>query len=65
MVQAQLNAALVQNLGLRLSLSGDLNVSLSGVSVLPRVSSLVGLLDQETGLTDGRSQHPLITSLDL
>ncbi|KAK3567891.1 hypothetical protein QTP86_027307 [Hemibagrus guttatus] len=51
--QAQLNAALEQNPGLRLSLLGDLNVSLSGVSVLTHVSSLAGLLDQAKGLTEG------------
>ncbi|XP_058251674.1 apolipophorins isoform X3 [Hemibagrus wyckioides] len=51
--QAQLNAALEQNPGLRLSLLGDLNVSLSGVSVLTHVSSLAGLLDQAKCLTEG------------
>lgn len=57
MFQAQLNAALEQNPGLRLSLLGDLNVSLSGVSVLTHVSSLAGLLDQAKGLTEGRPPH--------
>ncbi|KAB5579798.1 hypothetical protein PHYPO_G00199100 [Pangasianodon hypophthalmus] len=53
MFQARLSTALAQNPGLRLSLVGDLNVSLSGVSVLPRISSLAGLLDQAKGLTEG------------
>lgn len=54
MFQAQLNGALTQNPGLRLSLLGDLNVSLSGISVLPCVSRVAWLLDQEKGLTEGR-----------
>ncbi|XP_053537772.1 uncharacterized protein LOC108267234 [Ictalurus punctatus] len=53
MFQAWLNATLVRNPGLRLSLLGDLNVSLSGVSVLPHVSSLAALLEQAKGLTEG------------
>lgn len=59
MFQAWLNATLVRNPGLRLSLLGDLNVSLSGVSVLPHVSSLAALLEQAKGLTEGRPQRTL------
>ncbi|XP_047657702.1 uncharacterized protein LOC113644112 isoform X2 [Tachysurus fulvidraco] len=53
MFQAQINAALEHSPRLRLSLLGDLNVSKSGISVLPHVFSLAGLLDQGKGLTEG------------
>lgn len=64
MFQARLNAVVVPNPGLRLSLLGDLNVSLSGISVVPRVSSLAGLLDQGTDLTEGRPQHSLNVTIN-
>ncbi|TSS97525.1 Vitellogenin [Bagarius yarrelli] len=53
MFQAQLLTALKRNPGLQLSLFGDLNMSVSGVSVLPNVSSLAGLLEQAPGAIQG------------
>lgn len=57
MFQAQMNADLEHSPRLRLTLLGDLNVSMSGISVLPHVFSLAGLLDQGKGLTEGRPQQ--------
>ncbi|XP_046708205.1 uncharacterized protein LOC124387728 [Silurus meridionalis] len=49
MLKARLNAVREQKSGLRFSLWGDLNVSESGISVLPNFTSLTGLLDQTNG----------------
>ncbi|XP_072544439.1 uncharacterized protein [Salminus brasiliensis] len=54
MFRAQLSAALVQNPQLQLCFSGDLIISLTGYTVLPRISSLAGFLNQSNNLIEGQ-----------